>query len=104
MVSVATHRSLPLQLLLLLLALAPLSGTLEVDAAPNEGRRLVAVGGWPLLAPYRRDVAGPPSAGEKLLALVLPALAVTGLSLLFPSIVTINTGTRRRRRHSAAGE
>lgn len=27
---------------------------------------------------------------------VLPALAITGLSLLFPNVVTVNTGRRRR--------
>lgn len=32
---------------------------------------------------------------------VLPALAITGLSLLFPNIVTVNTGRRRR---DAGGE
>lgn len=34
---------------------------------------------------------------EDYLAYVLPALAITGLSLLFPNIVTINTAKRRRR-------
>lgn len=103
MPSVTTYRSLPLQLFLLLLALAPLSGTLGAAAPHAEGRRLVAGGGRPLLPSHRRDIFGPPSAGEKFLALVLPALAFTGLSLLFPTIVTVNTGVRRRRR-SAAGE
>ncbi|CAL4111843.1 unnamed protein product [Meganyctiphanes norvegica] len=32
-----------------------------------------------------------------LLTYILPALAITGLSLLFPSIVTINSSKRRRR-------
>lgn len=31
------------------------------------------------------------------LTYVLPALAITGLSLLFPNIVTVNTGRRLRR-------
>lgn len=102
MPSVTTHRSLPLQLFLLLLALAPLSGALRAAAPHGDGRRLVAGGRRPLLPPHRRDVVGAPSAGEKFLAMVLPALAFTGLSLLFPTIVTVNTGVRRRR--SAAGE
>ncbi|XP_066943060.1 uncharacterized protein [Macrobrachium rosenbergii] len=35
--------------------------------------------------------------GGSYLAYILPALAITGLSLLFPNVVTVNT-TRRRRR------
>lgn len=101
MPSVTTHRSLPLQLLLLLLAFAPLKPVLGAAAPHEEGRRLVTRGGWRLLAPNRHHSLGPPSVGEKLIALVLPALAVTGLSLLFPSIVTVNAGRRRR---SVAGE
>lgn len=99
---VTTHCSLILQRLLLLLMLTLLSGVLGVAVPHVKGRRPAQGGGRYLLVPHRRDALGPPSAGEKFLALVLPALAVTGLSLLFPSIVTVNTGRRRRR--SAAGE
>lgn len=99
---VTTHRSLPLLLSLLLLALSPLSGALGPPAPHGDGRHLTT-GRWrPLLPPHRRDIVGPPSAGEKFLALVLPALAFTGLSLLFPTIITVNSGVRRRR--SATGE
>lgn len=93
------HRSLPL-LFLLLLALASLR-QVSTAAASHEGRGLVPHGWVSRLGPQRQGSVAKASPAEKFLALVLQGLAITGLSLLFPTVVTVNTGRRRR---STAGE
>lgn len=103
MPSVTMQRSLPL-LLLLLLAIASLRQE-PAAAAPHKSRGLVPRGWFSRRGPQRQDSVAKTSSAEKFLALVLQGLAITGLSLLFPTVVTVNTGRRRRRRRrSTTGE
>lgn len=113
MAAAPTRRSL---LPLLLVALAACLGAAS-GAASYDGQRLkVPVHhGGPPVAMDRRGQRGKQRVSEQqmyggydeyessdgFLPYVLPALAITGLSLLFPNIVTVNTGRRRR---DAGGE
>lgn len=113
MAAAPTRRSL---LPLLLVALAACLGAASGAAAPDGQRLRVPVhhGGAPV-ATERRGQRGKQrmaqmyggyddseyESSDGFLPYVLPALAITGLSLLFPNIVTVNTGRRRR---DAGGE
>ena len=81
MLSVTMQRSLLLHSLLLLAAVPQ-----------YETRNHMSTDSNPRFGSQRYTVSLKPSVGEKFLALVLQGLAITGLSLLFPTVVTVNSG------------
>ncbi|XP_042204235.1 uncharacterized protein LOC121853908 isoform X2 [Homarus americanus] len=97
----------PRSLLLLLLAFLHIATTLGAVAFYEKSRLAVPVhhGGEQIVAEDRigqiqrqGERSGPAARREKnYFAYILPALAIAGLSLLFPNIVTVDTAGRRRR-------